>query len=71
MPVFELASGTIDGVNRVFTTSTDFKLGSLVAILNGQKLVNQITELTSNSFEFPADNTPRVGDVVAAYYVAI
>lgn len=67
----EIAAGSIDGSNRTFTVSTDYKPGSLVAILNGQSIVAVATEIDTLTFELPADCTPRPGDVVSAYYFAI
>lgn len=66
----EVATGVIDGANLVFSVSTDYKPGSLVAILNGQSIVGEATELGGKDFELPAECVPRVGDVVAAYYFA-
>lgn len=67
----ETASGTIDGVNRVFSTTSDYKSGTVVAILNGQSIPGQATELAGKDFELPADITPLPGDVVSVAYWAI
>lgn len=67
----ELAAGTVDGANRVFSTTADYLSGTVVAILNGQSIPGQATELGGKDFELPADITPRGDDVVSVAYWAI
>lgn len=52
--VKEAAIGTIDGANKIFTTSKVFVPNTLRVRLNGLVLFNtdDFTELTNQSFEF-------------------
>ncbi|KKM04489.1 hypothetical protein LCGC14_1763690 [marine sediment metagenome] len=58
----EKPTGTINGVNRVFTTSVGFVSGSLLVFLNGIALTpgasDDYVELTSTTFEFSASLIP-------------
>jgi len=58
----EKPTGTIDGVNRVFTTSQAFVSGTLLVFLNGLALTagasDDYVELTSTTFEFSASLIP-------------
>jgi len=58
----EKPTGTIDGVNRVFTTSQAFVSGTLIVFLNGLALTegasDDYVELTSTTFEFSASLIP-------------
>ena len=55
-------TGTINGVNRVFTTSQAFVSGTLIVFLNGLALTSgasdDYVELTSTTFEFSASLIP-------------
>lgn len=48
----EVAGGTVNGINTVFTTSKKYTSGTLRVELNGQKLIKGIdfTETTDQSF---------------------
>ena len=58
----EKPTGTINGVNRVFTTSVGFVSGTLLVFLNGIALTpgasDDYVELTSTTFEFSASLIP-------------
>ncbi len=60
----EKPAGTINGVNRVFTTSTGFVSGTLLVFLNGVALTpgasDDYVELTSTTFEFSASQIPSI-----------
>lgn len=68
MVQFEHPTGTIDGVNRVFTTSLDYASGSVVVFLNGQALTSVVVEQPPKNFEFPAECTPEPGDQIVVWY---
>ncbi len=72
--VDETATGTINGLNKVFTTSSDYIAGSLTVFLNGlqQSRLGDYSETTTNSFTFV--NSPTGGaspDVVTIRYVKV
>ena len=58
----EKPTGTINGVNRVFTTSQGYVSGTLMVFLNGIALTpgasDDYVELTSTTFEFSASLIP-------------
>lgn len=56
----------MDGVNRLFRTSTTYKAGTIKAYRNGQKR-NDVTfiGLIEVEFEIP----PKIGDTVSARYM--
>lgn len=77
----EPVSGSVDGVNRVFSTPTYYRAGSLVVFLNGQQLKRQLdngwVELDPNAGTFEMKLAPvgprpgsldDPGDVLFAYY---
>lgn len=75
----EKPTGTIDGVNRVFTTSQGFVSGTLLVFLNGIALTlgssDDYVELTSTTFEFstsliPTTESSSVDKIIVSYQVA-
>ena len=60
----EKPTGTIDGVNKVFTTSQPFISGTLLVFLNGIALTpgasDDYVELTTTTFEFSASLIPTI-----------
>ena len=77
----EAAIGSVDGVNRLFATPTEYRANSLVVFLNGQQLKRELengwVELDQSlgTFEMKlAPNGPRSGatddpgDVLFCYY---
>lgn len=75
----EKPTGTINGVNRVFTTSTGFVSGTLLVSLNGITLTpgasDDYVELTSTTFEFsssliPTTESGAVDKILVHYQVA-
>ncbi|MEE9358887.1 MAG: hypothetical protein V3U85_00235 [Hyphomicrobium sp.] len=68
-PVKEAAAGLVNGVNNVFSSSIDYKAGSVVGFRNGQAVPSQTTELGGRDFQL--EITPKVGDVIAVHYIPI
>ena len=75
----EKPTGTINGVNRVFTTSVDFVSGTLLVFLNGVALTpgasDDYVELTTTTFEFsssliPTTESGSVDKILIQYQVA-
>ncbi len=64
-------SGTANGINKVFTTPTEYQAGSLRLVWNGQ-----VYEPTDSIFgwtetgtnEITLTTAPRAGDVLQAFY---
>jgi len=58
----EIPTGTINGTNRVFTTSVGYVSGTILVFLNGLALTpgasNDYVELTGTTFEFSASLIP-------------
>lgn len=76
IPQFTLLSGTIDGVNAVFTTPTAYTAGTTAVYLNGQLLLNPAGNPWAESNPSTGTITitgleciPRVGDVISAFYI--
>ena len=72
--VDETATGTINGLNKIFTTTNDYISGSLSVFLNGlqQSKPGDYTETTANSFTFL--NSPTSGanpDIVTVRYTRL
>lgn len=63
----EAASGLVDGINTVFTTSVPYRSGSLMAQLNGAACIP--VELGGLSFQLPSP--PKLGSTVTARYTAV
>ena len=68
-PIEESATGDVDGVNTAFTTSSDYKPGSLQVFVNGI-FGGDVTELGGKDFEL-LGGAPLPGDTVAVYYLPI
>lgn len=68
--VKEEAIGVRDGVNKLFTSSFDFKDDSLVVLYNGQDMTLDIDFIisTSNSFSF-VYIAPKSDDVLKINYI--
>lgn len=70
-PRFEEPSGTVDGVNTTFSLVAPYVAGTLAPLLNG--LVLNSTEFIETSpiaGTYDYATAPRVGDAVAAFYLA-
>jgi len=64
-------AGTTDGLNKVFTTPTEFQAGSFRLVLNGQLYepadpIFGWTETGTN--QVVLTTAPRAGDVLQAFY---
>jgi len=66
----EEANGIRDGVNKAFTSSSNFKLDSLVVLYNGQTMTKDIdfTVTGFNSFSF-IYVAPKHEDVLRINYI--
>jgi hypothetical protein len=78
IPRYEQLSGTIDGVNLVFTASMAYAAGSTAVFLNGQLILNTFAPGTPWTESNPAIgeitfvgavHTPRTGDVVQMFFI--
>ena len=73
MPVIEIALGTVDGLNKLFTTTVPFLLGSIQVFLNGlakrRDYADGWTELPPNTIRL--GEAPQPTDVVQVYYLAL
>jgi len=65
----ETLSGTIDGSNKVFTTTKKFVLGSTRVYLNGLKNRLNTDYVESDENEITMDEAPRTGDSLYINYV--
>lgn len=72
-PTFEVPSGAINGVNRIYYVSTDYRPGTPRVWLNGLLHVKHgedgWTEMGGRRLQL--HEAPRFGDVVQIYYVPI
>jgi len=69
-PTKEDASGTIDGLNREFSVSSDMHPGrAIVPFVNGQALPGRATATGARTFQL--EHAPVLGDTVALYYEAV
>lgn len=73
---FEVLTGVIDGVNVVFTSSTEYEPGTTAVFLNGQLKRPHVSGVQDGWTETdPAggvvtlDEAPRPGDVVQMYFL--
>jgi hypothetical protein len=67
-PHFEVAGGTIDGVNVLFTTSLPYTPGTVAVFLNGQLLrTNEWMELGGRTFQLAQPPVPP--DMVQVFYL--
>lgn len=62
----ELATGAVNGVNTLFSTSVDYAPGQLVHFLNGQAQHVGLVELGGKDFQL--DCAPYAGSVISVYY---
>ena len=76
-PKFETASGSVNGINRVFSVSLDYRPGSIQVFLNGlllqKDLVDGWVELGNKKIrlhEAPKDSGPNP-DIVVIYYIPV
>lgn len=67
---YEALSGSINGSNTVFTTSSAYVTGRLVVHLNGQLLLNgtDFSETSPSAGTFTLASAPTSGDVITAIY---
>lgn len=72
-PGFEIPVGSIDGINRIFYVSADYRPGTPRVWLNGLLLVKHgedgWTEMGGKKLQL--HEAPRVGDTVQVYYTPI
>lgn len=76
LPQFTLLSGSINGINAVFTTPTAYTAGTVAVYLNGQLLLNPAgnpwaeTDPSTGTVTITgAECIPRTGDVISAFYI--
>ncbi len=71
-PRFEVASGVIDGVNRVFTVSKPYVLGTTAVFINGQlkraDFDDGWVESDPAAGEVTLDEAPRLLEVVQVFF---
>jgi hypothetical protein len=65
----EVPTGTVDGVNKNFTTANTYRPNLLSVFLNGvrQRRTNDYSETSNNSFSFVA--APVSGDILSVDYM--
>jgi hypothetical protein len=65
----EVPAGTVNGVNKAFTTANAYRPNLLSVFLNGvrQRRTNDYTETSNNSFSFVA--APVSGDILSVDYM--
>ena len=68
-PTMKLAIGTIDGVNTLFQTPTDYKPGTVRAFTSLAQWADSITELGGKDVELC--EAPCEGDLVYLYYISL
>lgn len=72
-PQFEIPGGSVNGTNRNFTTSVDYRPGTLQVWHNGLLLRKDITdgwvETGSNSFRMHI--APRVDDKLQVFFISV
>lgn len=73
MPRFEIPLGTIDGVNRIFRLSTDYRPGTPRVWLNGllHRKEGQDGWAEMGGKRLQLHEAPQEGDVVQVYYIPI
>lgn len=72
-PTFEIPSGAVDGTNRIFYVSTDYRSGTPRVWLNGLLLVRfgQDGWAEMGGKKLQLHEAPRTGDAVQVYYTPI
>ena len=72
-PVIENAVGPINGANKVYRVSADYRLGTTQVWRNGmlarRDLVDGWTELGGKKIQM--NEAPRTGDVIRIYFIPI
>ena len=72
-PVFEIPSGAVDGFNRIFYVSVDYRPGTPRVWLNGLLHVKHgedgWTEMGGKKLQL--HEAPRIGDTVQVFYTPI
>jgi hypothetical protein len=72
-PVIERLTGTTNGANRTFETSTDYKPGTVRVFRNGmlneKSLVDGWVELGGKRIR--VHEPPKTTDIMQAYYIPI
>lgn len=70
VPVQEVPSGTVDGMNRVFVLAqVPLSNASVIVYIDGLAQTQGVNySLTNKTIRFAGDTTPRVGNVVMATY---
>jgi hypothetical protein len=72
-PLFEVPAGAVDGSNRIFYVSVDYKPGTPRVWLNGLLLVKYgedgWTEMGGRKLQL--HEAPRLGDTVQVFYTPI
>jgi hypothetical protein len=65
----EVPVGTVNGVNKAFTTAHTYRPNQLSVFLNGvrQRRTNDYTETSNNSFSFVV--APASGDILSIDYM--
>lgn len=65
----EVPAGTVNGVNKNFTTANTYRPTLLSVFLNGvrQRRTNDYSETSNNSFSFVA--APQTGDILSVDYM--
>lgn len=72
-PKIEAAIGPVNGSNRVFTTSVDYRPNSVEVWRNGVLLEQGMTDgwVALGSKKVRLNQPPKTGDTVSIYYIAI
>jgi hypothetical protein len=65
----EVPAGTVNGVNKAFTTANTYRPNQLSVFLNGvrQRRTNDYSETSNNSFSFVA--APQASDILSIDYM--
>ena len=69
MDTFEIATGAIDGVNTLFSTSKDYVVGSVRVFTSGRLWETVTTELGNKQVQL--QEAPLEDDLVVIYYRAL
>jgi len=72
-PTFEVPSGAINGTNRIFYVSSDYRTGTPRVWLNGLLLVKHGIDgwVEMGGKKLQLHEAPRVGDTLQVYYMPI
>lgn len=71
--IIEVTVGVVDGINRIFEVSTDYKTDSVVVFLNGVSKVQQFSDgwVEMGMRRIRLNRPPKSGDVVFAYFIPL